>query len=251
MDADAKIRGLIEDGILHNGLMLLFQPILSLGADSAEIFEAQLRLRTSDGEYVPPTAFLPVAERHGLMPAIDRWVMQHALDVMDVQRVVHPRLRLLVHQTLASIAASNWLPWFRDQIVQRNLIRLRPLLEFQMGDVLNHVDMARPLMAKLRKHGIEVCIANCSGTPPEIRVLSELAVSLVKLSFLTLVNKEQDLAEIVHQLRDQSIAVIAAGVEDPETVTRVWDCRPDFLQGNYLQMPCTELRFDLVKAEYL
>jgi EAL domain-containing protein (putative c-di-GMP-specific phosphodiesterase class I) len=80
----------------------------------------------------------------------------------------------------------------------------------------------------------------------------QLTVPLAKLSFHTLTNTEQgELTGIVRGLRDHGIAVIAAGIEDPETLARVWNCRPDFLQGNYLQMPSAELSFDFAKAEYL
>ena len=251
-DEDAQIRVLLDDAIANQGLMLLFQPIVSLGQDARELYEAQLRLRAPDGEHIPPNDFLPVAERCGLIPTIDRWVIQQALDVMDIQRAVHPRLHLLVHQAVASVAASQWLLWFRDQIVQRNLVRLRPLLEFQIDDVRNDVELAKSLMVNLRKYGIQVCIASCSGTPAEVQLLSELAVNLAKLSFHTLTSTEQgELTGIVRAFRDQGIAVIAAGIEDPETVGRVWNCRPDFLQGNYLQLPSTDLSFDFTKADYL
>jgi EAL domain-containing protein (putative c-di-GMP-specific phosphodiesterase class I) len=38
--------------------------------------------------------------------------------------------------------------------------------------------------------------------------------------------------------------VIAAGIEDPATIARVWNCRPDYIQGNSLQMPSTDLSYD-------
>jgi PleD family two-component response regulator/EAL domain-containing protein (putative c-di-GMP-specific phosphodiesterase class I) len=251
-DADTQVQNLLEEAIAHNGLMLLFQPILSLAQDAGELYEVNLRLRTPDGEHIPPKVFLPVAKRSGLMPVVDHWVMKHALDVMDVKRVEHSRLRLLVHQSIASVGATHWLPWFRDQIVQRNLVRLRPLLVFQMDDVLGQMDTARLLKPTLRKYGIQVCIANCTGSAEELQALSELSVSLVKLSFHTLANTERGaLTGIVRALHKQGIAFIAAGIEEPETIARVWSCRPDFLQGNYLQMPSPELSFDFTKADYL
>ena len=250
-EQEAQVRALLEQGLGNAGLMLLFQPILSLGQDAGELYEVQLRLCAPDGEQIPPNVFLPVAERGGLLPDLDRWVMRRVLDLLDVQRVVHPRLRLLVRQSIASAAAPQWLPWFRDQIVQRNLVRLRPLLEFQIADIRADLETARSLMINLRKYGIQVCVANCTGTADDLDLLGELGVSLTKLSFNTLINTEQgELAGMVRSLRNRGIAVIAAGIEDPETVSRVWNCRPDFLQGNYLQMPSPELSFDFTRVDY-
>ena len=41
--------------------------------------EVLLRMLEPDGRLIAPGAFLPAAERYNLMPAIDRWVIRHAL----------------------------------------------------------------------------------------------------------------------------------------------------------------------------
>ena len=93
------------------------------------------RLNSRGEQYVVGPTGTPLTLRD-LPPAeTNRWVIRRILDLMDVQRVVHPRLRLLVRQSIASVAAPEWLLWFRDQIVQRNLVRLRPLLQFQLAEV--------------------------------------------------------------------------------------------------------------------
>ncbi|HSO84792.1 EAL domain-containing protein [Thiocapsa sp.] len=147
-----------------------------------ELYEVHLRLRTLDGEHVPAGDFLPVAERSGLMPRIDRRVLEPALDVMDAERKSHPKLRLLIHQNVASVADEQWLPWFRDQMVRRNLIRRRPLLQFQMHEVRDHLDAAKPLVEVLRKYGIQVCVANVTGNAADLDLLADLPVALAKLS---------------------------------------------------------------------
>ena len=45
-----------------------------------ERYEALLRLRTADGELIPPFEFFPAAREAGLMPEIDRRVLSCALD---------------------------------------------------------------------------------------------------------------------------------------------------------------------------
>ncbi len=244
-DYEQLVKQVVLTAIAQDGLLLMFQPIVSLGANVGELYEVQLRLRTRDGEEVPAADFLPVAERAGLMPKIDHWVLEHALDVMNARRSTHPRLRLLIHQTIESIATDDWLPWFRDQMIQRNLIRRRPLLQFQMRDIREHRPEARALVEVLRKYGIQVCVANVSGHASDIALLGELSVALAKLSFATLLNTDlAELTQVVEQLRTQGVSVIAAGIEDPATISRVWNCRPDYIQGNSLQMPSSELIYD-------
>ena len=40
--------------------------------------EVLLRMLDEQGELVPPARFIPAAEKYGLMPAIDRWVITNA-----------------------------------------------------------------------------------------------------------------------------------------------------------------------------
>lgn len=244
-DYERLLKQLIDTAVNQDGLLLMFQPIVSLGANVGELYEVQLRLRTLDGEHVPAADFLPVAERSGLMPRIDRWVLEHALDVMDAERKSHPKLRLLIHQTVGAVAAQEWLPWFRDQMVRRNLIRRRPLLQFQMHDVREHLDTTKPLVEVLRKYGIQVCVANVTGNAADLELLADLPVALAKLSFATLINADPaELLHVVQQIRTHGASVIAAGIEDPATIARVWNCRPDYIQGNSVQMPSSELIYD-------
>lgn len=64
----SKIRGALRDNLLR----LSFQPVIRLGSGEAEHFEALIRM-TDGAEIVLPDRFLPIAERYGLMPQIDRW----------------------------------------------------------------------------------------------------------------------------------------------------------------------------------
>jgi EAL domain-containing protein (putative c-di-GMP-specific phosphodiesterase class I) len=157
------------------------------------------------------------------------------------QRKTHPKLRLLIHQTVASVAAEQWLPWFRDQMVRRNLIRRRPLLQFQMVDVRDHLDAAKPLVDVLRKYGIQVCVANVSGNAADLDLLADLPVALAKLSFATLMNADPGRADpsgaadqntwrIRHRCRNRRSGHDRAGLELP----------PDYIQGNSLQMPSSD-----------
>ncbi|MFB1489829.1 MULTISPECIES: EAL domain-containing protein [unclassified Thiocapsa] len=244
-DYERLLKQLIDTAVNQNGLLLMFQPIVSLGANVGELYEVQLRLRTLDGEYVPAADFLPVAKRSGWMSRIDRWVLEHALDVMDAERKSHPKLRLMIHQSVASVAAEEWLPWFRDQMVRRNLIRRRPLLQFQMQDVREHLAAARPLVDVLRRYGIQVCVVNVTGNAADLGLLAELPVAFAKLSFATLINADPaELLQVVQRIRTHGASVIAAGIEDQATIVRVWNCRPDYIQGNAVQMPSSELSYD-------
>jgi diguanylate cyclase (GGDEF)-like protein/PAS domain S-box-containing protein len=82
-DWPGRLRRGLDDGhfVLHA------QPIVALAAgDGLARYELLLRLRDEDGELLPPAAFLPHAERVGLVAEIDRWVLEQALAMLRRDR---------------------------------------------------------------------------------------------------------------------------------------------------------------------
>jgi diguanylate cyclase (GGDEF)-like protein/PAS domain S-box-containing protein len=76
--------GKIQKALEENRLQIWQQSILDLAAQGATQFEVLLRLVNEQGGIVAPGQFFPAAERYGLMPAIDRWVINHLL--LDTQQ---------------------------------------------------------------------------------------------------------------------------------------------------------------------
>jgi len=67
----------------------LIQPI-GTNENSGQHWEILLRMVDEDGNIIPPGVFIPAAERYNLMPAIDRWVVQHALEAYRDLRAATP-----------------------------------------------------------------------------------------------------------------------------------------------------------------
>jgi EAL domain-containing protein (putative c-di-GMP-specific phosphodiesterase class I) len=80
----------IQRALAEDGFVLYSQPIVALSStaktsgqiedadQAATHFELLLRMRGENGQLVPPGLFIPAAERYGLMPLLDRWVINQA-----------------------------------------------------------------------------------------------------------------------------------------------------------------------------
>ncbi len=69
---------LVKDAIDNHKFVLFFQPIISLHGAEGDYYEILLRMHGPKGD-ISPQFFLPVAEQHGLLPAIDRCVIADAI----------------------------------------------------------------------------------------------------------------------------------------------------------------------------
>ena len=74
----------IRNGLDEQRFCLFAQEIRALKKDAPDhsCVELLLRLRDEDGQLVQPGCFMPAAERYGLMPLIDRWVVRNAFALL-------------------------------------------------------------------------------------------------------------------------------------------------------------------------
>ncbi|MGZ4172908.1 MAG: EAL domain-containing protein [Solirubrobacteraceae bacterium] len=69
----------LREALENDSFVLYAQPILDLRSGEVTRHEVLLRLPGERGEALAPETFLPSAERLGIGPAIDRWVVTHAI----------------------------------------------------------------------------------------------------------------------------------------------------------------------------
>lgn len=245
---------LISRAIKGDGFLLMYQPIVSVQQHQGDLYEVLLRLRTPDGELIPPLDFLPVAMSRGLMPQVDRWVMDRTLEVLaQEQRSRGQRsLRFFVHQTVETLASKDWVLWLRDQIISRNLIEQRPVLQFRLKDVLANLTVARSLFPVLQKLGLWITLSGFENTPAAMTLVEDLKIALVKLSIEHAASLDDaKLTRLVKDLHACECRVIAPGVEAPSNISRVWTAGVDMIQGNFVQPPGESLDFDFREAELI
>lgn len=242
---DQAIAALLRGALRGEGFRLVYQPILPLRKRVDQRYEVLLRLRTPEGAIIPPLTFLPVAQREGLLPALDRWVLSGALRTLRQERDAGRPTRFLIHQTPQSLATPNWLGWVRDEILRLDLIRQRPVLEFNAQGILANEPRARQLFPELARLGIEVCLTGITDSKEHLRLIRRRGITLVKLTReLASEGTPKLLKSSVEGLHELGVRVIASGIEEPEMIVRVWSSGVDYIQGNLIRFPAETLDFD-------
>ena len=242
---EAVIKRLVRTALEQDGLRLLFQPILPVDPHAEGLYEAQVRLRTIGGDELSPADFLTVAARAELTPKIDRWVLQRTWQTLAEQAGLGAPPRLLVHQNLTTLATSDWWNWLRQQQTHIAPLHTRTVLEFQIAEIQRRHSEAESIFARLAEQDIEVCAAGVMGREDEAQSLASLGVRLAKLTIEA--GRATDpayLPNVVQAFRAQDISLIVPGIDGPDDLRRVWMCRPEFIQGHYLQLPSPDLDFD-------
>ena len=72
----------ITKALAEDRFQLYCQPIKPIAAAGIPHGEVLVRMLDEEGKLIPPGDFIPSAERFGLMPAIDRWVIRNAMHTL-------------------------------------------------------------------------------------------------------------------------------------------------------------------------
>jgi diguanylate cyclase (GGDEF)-like protein/PAS domain S-box-containing protein len=108
----------INNALEENRFELFRQTIQPLqpGLDTGAHYELLLRMRDENNTIISPELFIAAAERYGITPNIDRWVISHAFRWLVSEADERERLALCsINLSGQSLADEKFLPFVIDQ----------------------------------------------------------------------------------------------------------------------------------------
>ena len=106
---------LIKDALSNDGYILFYQPVISLQGAEGEFYEVLLRMKGPKGEILP-AFFMPIAEQHGLLPQLDRWVIGTAIKAIAEREQGGRKTSFFIKLSPQSLEDPGLLPWIALQL---------------------------------------------------------------------------------------------------------------------------------------
>lgn len=229
-DPAAHLRAALNE----DKLRLYCQPITTLGSGAVEIAEVFVRLREEENALLPPGDFLPVFEQFGMLPELDKWVVQHVIDHLRSGSDIACFSINLSGPTLADVAFPGFVA---DALKLANLPAAALLFEIDEADVMQSAKTAESFALAIRSAGCRVLIDSFARSAVSFASLRNLTVDFVKVdgSIVRNILKSPDaLSKMNAVLRVGEVigvGVIAECVEEPEILVRVKQLGAGYAQG--------------------
>lgn len=238
------------EAIQAGRIELLFEPMVALTNLTGDRYELAPRLVVGDGERLTPSDYLPLALEAGLQGQVDRLVLAAGLDIMRERVGAGRPVQLFIHQSLATVADDDWILWLRDQINARDLIRARPVLQFEADEADRQLELAIRRARQLGRLGIKLCINGLDFNELSTRVLHAVPMTFVRISRRVVQGPETDsIPWLIQAARACGARIIATGVHGPEIIARLYGAGVDLIQGPYVQPPTPRMDFDFTGSE--
>lgn len=240
----------LRKAIDQDGFLLHYQPVISLQGENGAMYEAFLRLDGGDGELVFPQAFLPIAEEHGLIADIDRWVVSRAIRVIGERAQVGKPVQLLVKITEASLGDDSLLQLITERLAAHHASGQSLILQLPESKVFTHLKAAQAFLVGAARLGCRVGLEQFGSGLNSIQLLSHFKPAFVKVDrgFMQDLAKSEEqqarIREIAEIARERNIRSITEFVQDAASMTFLFSSGVDYVQGHFLAMAGPEMNYE-------
>ena len=257
----------LREAMDENKFILYYQPILDLreidlnslpaedGAlwkayasnkDNKIHYELLLRMQGDDGEIFYPDAFLPTAERFNLMCDVDMWVMNNALQTLSGIKN-KSQLSFSINLSGQTLNAEDSL--YKIKALINNYDIDPKLLVFEVTETcaIANFESASEFIIEMKRLGCRFSLDDFGSGFCSFSQLKCLPADFVKIDgqFVKGMARGSIDRAIVTAMNDVAHSLgrytVAEYVESPEILRLLKICGVDYVQGNYVSVPISEI----------
>lgn len=229
----------IKSALVENRFQLARLSIASLHGEQRALFDTVVKMIDAQGDDISASTFLPVAERNGLMRAIDRWVVDAALKAVSELSLDSMFVRL----SSESILDPDYLPWLTRCVQAAGIYRSQLCFQVAEETLNQHLKHTIELSQQLRQAGFGFAISHFGIGRDPARLLRQVAADYVKIdgSLMQQLDKSQSrqnkVQTLIHEATAAGIGTIAERVEDANTMAVLFQLGVGYVQGHYVHEP--------------
>lgn len=231
------------------------QRIVPLGKNASQqpYYEVLVRMLDRSGALVPPTGFMPAAERYNLLTSIERWVISSLVEFLHRQWqagvIPHQpgpdgtRGFYAVNLSGASINDKSFPEFVRNLLTRYELPHGLLCFEITETTAISNLNKAAELMHELKGMGYRFALDDFGTGMSSFAYLKYLPVDYLKIAGMFIKDMADDamdcaIVEAINRISHiLGMQTVAESVENAETLERITALKVDFAQGYYIAEP--------------
>jgi len=237
----------IESALDNDRFILVYQPIVSLMGDSQENYTVLVRLIDESGDLLEAKDFIGSAIRSGLIERIDKWAIHNAVKTLREHRQAGQNFNFFINLAEDTFRDPSVVIWICDCLQQFDVRGNWLTFVIQEELVDGNLGSLSRLIDSLKKIKCRIAVNRFGGTDHPQMLLQGLPLDFILLrpeftqGLADDKDKQQRLLALANLAREFNVKSVVTGVEDARALTILWTAGVDYVQGNFLQRPSTNL----------
>jgi diguanylate cyclase len=249
-DESENIAALLKIAVAQDLVSMVYQPIQNVATGQIEAVEALMRLNMLDGTEVPPSLFIPVAERTGAILELGRWALRTVCrELLADKHVRVASVNVSPIQLKTAGFATSVAAILGETGVPGNALALEITegLEMEM-----HSDILR-CIADLKTLGVKIWLDDFGTGFAGLSWLRLIDFDTVKIdrSFLHdsgLPRGRSMLRDIIGLVRNRGHKILVEGVESEQQMALMREFGIDQVQGYHVGRPAPAETFRITPS---
>ena len=238
--------------VARQELKLYYQPKVDVQTGRITGAEALVRWQHEERGFIPPSVFIPVAERSGLVVELTKWVLDEACRQNRAwQDDGLPRISVAVNVSAIDLRRADLTDTIANTLIARGLSPQYLELEVTESMVMQDVDTVIGTLRRLRSLGIGISIDDFGTGYSSLAYLKRFPVKRLKIdrSFVNDIADRREghvipkvIIDLAHAL---GVSVVAEGVENADQFDKLRELGCDEVQGYFLGRPMPAAEFEV------
>jgi len=228
---EETVLDIVRSALREDRVDLVLQPIVSLPQRRRRFYECFSRLRTPGGEMILPEQYIALAERAGLVQAIDNMLLFRCVQLV---RKLHRRsdsVEFFCNISPHSLADQAFFADFVDFLESNAELASHLVFEFAQADFARWSEAGAGLLDRLSHLGCRFSLDQVVDLELDTAALARRHVRFLKIEADRLMHEVADKRQLLRGLRRRSIDLIVEKVEDEGLLVELLDYDIDFGQG--------------------
>lgn len=229
---------------------VMFQPQFALASGALVGCEALLRWPQGDGGTVPPSEFIPMAERSGLIIPLGHFVLAESCRAWVRWRALCNRaIKLSVNVSAVQLAQSDFVEHLERVLIDTDMDPHCLCLEVTESVAMKDPEAVITRFQAIRALGVELAIDDFGTGHSSLAYLKQLECHYIKIDQCFVAGAADDpgsqqiIASVVEMAASFQMQTIAEGVETREQLQHLRRVGCDLAQGFLLGHPVGERQF--------
>lgn len=245
----------LEKALKEDKLDIYFQAKYDVKTKNIIGSEALLRWKDDDGNFIPPSRFIPSAEATGLVTKIDSYVLNKVCAIIaDLKNESLKPGMVSINVSRNKLDEENMVEEYSNVFKKYNLTKKEIELEITEGTVLSDDHIVHNVIKKLIQKNFCILIDDFGTGYSSISMLKNLQMKGIKIDRAFIIDEtkkgKEILKYVVSLAKGLNLETIAEGVEDEAQYNYLKQLGCDEIQGYYFSkpMPLDEYR-ELLKNQ--
>jgi len=237
---------IIQSALEDDRFRLYAQAIEPVGYSAESVYyEVLIRMVDKQGELIAPGAFIPAAERYGLMSAIDCWVIGNVFELIMAHscQFLSSNLRLAINLSGSSLCGKDVLEFITRAVKRYNIPAGMITFEITETAAISNLSAANHFIRELKAAGCLFSLDDFGSGLSSFAYLKNLPVDCLKIDGAFVKDMVKDpidraMVESINQIGHvMKLKTIAEFVENDEILHCVNHIGVDFAQGYGIAKP--------------